>query len=51
MAFGNLQNTYLAKHLWMLDSIQKKMFTQYLKITGLPAHINKIPSQHLLVQS
>ena len=28
-----------------------KLFPHYLKITWLSAHINKIPSQHLQVQS
>ena len=39
------------KHLQMLHSMQKKLFTQYLKITWLSVCINKIPNQHLLVQS
>ena len=42
---------YLAKHLQMLDSTHtKKLFIQYLKIAWLSAHIDKIPSSHLLFQ-
>ena len=52
IAFWKLQNTYLAKHLGMLDSTHtKKLFIEYLKISLLSACINKIPTSHLLVQS
>ena len=51
IAFWSLQNTYLAKHLWMLDSTHKKLFTRYLKTTWLSACISEIPSCNLPVQS
>ena len=54
IAFWDLQNTYLAKHLQMLDSThstQQNIYAKYLKTAWLSARINKIPNSHLLVQS
>ena len=44
IAFWNLRNIWLGKHLQMLYSTTKKLFPQNLNITWLSASINKFPA-------
>ena len=45
IAFWNLQNTYLAKHLWMLDSTHKKIVYAIFNYYMINQHVSiKFPA-------